>query len=321
MKTCRAPGFSLIELVVVVAIVGLLSTFVLSALQASRERARRAQCEMQSRQLAQGIQNYVSTFQHMPPGYLGPIPPKAVSRNGRMIDRDNQQIGYIAFLLPYIEETTIYSTIGKDMLKIHSEPHLQFWVVNGDTWKAANNDISILQCPSAPAERPTDSVLLFLNAYHDEAVGKTLLESAPLVMSLAGDLGRTNYLGCGGPTGRLGIPAMDRFLGALANRTTTRYQAITDGSSKTLLIGEAAGEHQGGLLRRAYSWMGCGSMPVGFGFGNHDTWGNFSSFHPNVVGFSFADGSVHFVSTSIDEAVLHALAAIHDDEPAALVLE
>lgn len=313
-RICRNSAFTLLELLVVMVILGMLVALLLSAVQAARESARRTQCQSQSRQLGQAVQEFATAFRHMPPGYLGPRPPRAITKNGRVIDRDDQEIGMIAFLLPYMEEKSIYDVIGKDMLDVVGQPHSQIWIANSDTWRAGNYPIPMLNCPSSQPEHPADGILVFLNAYYSDATDKIYLESAALPLDLGSGLGRTNYLGNAGVYGRLGNPTLDAYVGPLSNRSLTSYQEITDGSSKTLLIGEAVGETRNGSLAKAYSWMGCGSMPVGFGFGDVETWASFSSYHPGVVGFCFVDGSLHFLSTAIDEQVLHSLAGIHDGE-------
>ena len=127
-------------------------------------------------------------------------------------------------------------------------------------------------------------------------------------------VGTTNYLGNAGRSGRVGIAELDRFEGPLTNRSQTSYQQIIDGSSHTLLIGEAIGEIVNGDFVRAFSWMGSGSISPRSSFGD-PTWYNFSSSHPSGVGFCLADGSVRFIPIEIDRDILYALGGIRDGEP------
>ena len=57
----RVRGFSLVELLVVVAVIGILVALLLPAVQAARESSRRAVCSNNLRQYGIHIQNYVTT--------------------------------------------------------------------------------------------------------------------------------------------------------------------------------------------------------------------------------------------------------------------
>lgn len=95
VSTCSiAPGgFTLIEVLVVIAIIGILTGLLLPAVQAARESARRMHCANQIRQLALAAQNYHSVHNSFPPG----------------VDRLSQQKSSLfVFLLPYLEGGELY---------------------------------------------------------------------------------------------------------------------------------------------------------------------------------------------------------------------
>ena len=70
-RTYRRTGFTLIELVVVIAIIAVLVALVLPAVQQARESARRTQCRNNLKQIGLALSNYHSTHNIFPPGILG----------------------------------------------------------------------------------------------------------------------------------------------------------------------------------------------------------------------------------------------------------
>ena len=125
------------------------------------------------------------------------------------------------------------------------------------------------------------------------------------------NLGRTNYVGVAGAAGHGTIPFWSRYEGIFTNRSQTRLTDISDGTSNTLMYGEATGglgtieiynweagapapsDTPDGLLHYSLSWMGVGSMRTCWGMDPvNPKHASFSSAHPGVVQFCFADGSV-----------------------------
>jgi prepilin-type N-terminal cleavage/methylation domain-containing protein len=89
-NAAQPAGFSLVELLAVVAILGTLVSLSLPAVQGARESARRAACSNNLRQMGVALLNYESARRWFPPGS------DAYSR------RDH---AWSSFILPYLEET------------------------------------------------------------------------------------------------------------------------------------------------------------------------------------------------------------------------
>lgn len=302
-------GFTLVELLVVIAIIGVLTALLLPAVQAARESARRSQCQNNLRQLSVAALNFESSRTMLPPGYLGPRPPRRVMVGSQLADFDDQQIGFVPYILPYLESASVASGIDVQ-LNSSRQPREQFWGVSDSTWQAANHSLPVVLCPSAPQETPTTGVAALLNVFYSSALGGVTMEIVWPSAEASTSLGRSNYLGNAGVYGIVEIEAIDKFRGPLANRAQVKMADLIDGSSSTLLIGEAVGEMNEGTLELAYSWMGCGSLPLFAGLLETSHWYGYSSLHPETTGFSLADGSVRVFSRSIDEQVWFALGTI-----------
>lgn len=89
-------GFSLVELLVVVAIIGTLAGLLLPAVQSSREAARRSQCSNNVRQLALAVHNYQSARRA--------FPPSMVHTPGTIFTSNNGSWSIHGRVLSYLEE-------------------------------------------------------------------------------------------------------------------------------------------------------------------------------------------------------------------------
>src|SRR5207302_7339209 len=101
------PGFSLIELVVVIAIIGVLVALLLPAVQAAREAARRMQCTNNLKQLGIALHNYEGTITCFP---LATI--VAAWPGDPTLPVGNYRWGTLAYLTPFLEQTNVFNCLN-----------------------------------------------------------------------------------------------------------------------------------------------------------------------------------------------------------------
>ena len=91
----RARGFTLVELLVVITIIGILIALLLPAVQAAREAARRASCLNNLTQIGVALENYQSAH--------GVLPPGTVDKQGPIHNvPQGYHMGWLVQLLPYL---------------------------------------------------------------------------------------------------------------------------------------------------------------------------------------------------------------------------
>lgn len=108
----RRPALTLVELLIVIAIIALLIQLLLPAIQASREQARRASCQNNLKQLSLACQLHLNAHEFLPSGgwsgtYLAD-PNRGFGRN--------QPGGWLYSTLPFLEQSTLW-TAGGDRLE------------------------------------------------------------------------------------------------------------------------------------------------------------------------------------------------------------
>jgi prepilin-type N-terminal cleavage/methylation domain-containing protein/prepilin-type processing-associated H-X9-DG protein len=131
-RLIQRRGFTLVELLVVIAIIGILIALLLPAVQAAREAARRSQCTNNLKQLGLALQNYHDTYKDF-------VPRKQTSHVGF----STRHSGFIG-LLQFMEQGAMY-----DQIKAGDATYGPFGPTAWTGWDPWNEAPAMLLCPSA----------------------------------------------------------------------------------------------------------------------------------------------------------------------------
>jgi len=347
MKTSnRRPAFTLIELLLVIAIIAVLIGLLLPAVQKVREAAARSQCQNNLKQIGLGMHSFHDSYQHFPVGTY---------------NNDNVNWGWMCFILPGVEQANLYNILTDPASndRMYLPPRMGGGPV--DQGAPANGNIDNLHNANAMG-RCDANTAIGSGTIPGGAVTSTiktfLCPSCPLpIQKPVSNFGKSNYcgnmgntanwgatsFGCGGVTG-------DKNNGVLLfanndNQTwIVRMTDITDGTSNTVMVGEVSesanvkASNSGGMA--AYPvWAGgngtnaggpggttCNgttalgstlrAMDSAAGYTINAT-GNdmsFGSKHNGGANFLFCDGSVRFLSSSIDPVAYTAMGSRNGGE-------
>lgn len=231
-RAYRWPAFTLVELLVVIAIIGILVALLLPAVQAAREAARRSQCQNNLKQIGLAMVNYESSTRSLPPGcFLG------------------EGSAWSAFILPYLEEGAAF-----DWLKIGEGNGVNYqWGYAGGAYpdaKALGDSyrnivvvetvIGVYRCPSAglpehQVDQSNDGYWVMRRvpaSYLGVATGlETRQHPSWRLRYERAPAQNPNYQGADG--------VMVGLHKDLEKNTRIKFKMITDGTSKTAMVGEA----------------------------------------------------------------------------------
>ena len=318
-------GFTLVELLVVITIIGILIALLLPAVQAAREAARRVQCCNNLKQLSLACLNHEEIHGFYPSGGWSAAwtgdPDRGFGRR--------QPGGWVYSILPYSEQQALYD-LGQD--GDSGEPFSQ--TQRNGAVQRDQVPLTMLICPTRrsavlyPRPRWVNGYLWYYNAgsyQNPSVVGSGGLDYA----SNAGDY----YGSCPGP--RSIAQAESSFdwsecgtltsTGVISARSEIMIAQITDGTSNTYLLGEKnvqpdwyftgwdhaddAGVFEGHRhdVARWTGHQGDVDPPV-FEPPLPDTPGymvttTFGSAHSGGLHMSMCDGSVQFINYSINPEV------------------
>lgn len=345
--TRRESGFTLVQLLVVIAIIGVLVALLLPAVQQAREAARRMSCQNNLKQLGLAMHNFHDTYGAFPVGTT---------------DDDMNNWGWGMYLLPYIEQDNLYTAmttraaanVPPAYLVYKSGSHIN--VDTYDSTTSSSNPTAVVNPNTGSATAGQGGATVLLQAF--------VCPSDTLPEHEDNGFAKSNYLGCMGSNyggtapnmsdaypwntgveggqspGSLGTNywgrTMNGVFGADNNNTETymrRFADITDGTSNTIAIGEVSvSEHVTTTNvsdTRFPIWAGgngfcCAMRRLGgvLRMANSQFYINrrvgdasdqsFGSQHPGGAQFVFCDGSVSFLSENINTNIYSYMAGRND---------
>lgn len=298
-------GFTLVELLVVITIIGILVSLLLPAVQSARESGRQTQCSNNLRQLVTGATHHAEKYKYFPSGGWG----------YRWIGDPNcgygsrQPGGWIYSILPYIEKENVWE-LGLGLEGSELAEALT---------KQSQTPLATMVCPSRRQA-------VILPHYPPTLDGNVPFNSTKVEYVARGDYagnGGDAYIGAKtGPSTLEGAKSYsfpNATTGIFYSRSEVRGGMIRDGLSNTIIFGEknvspdnyltAEGPGDAQSMYIGYDpdnirWTSKfllpdrGGMISGHSFGGP---------HPGVCYFAFCDGSVRNLSFQLDPVMFNRL--------------
>ena len=304
IRSCvRRAAFTLIELLVVIAIIGILIALLLPAVQKVRESANRVTCANNLKQIGLAFLQHVTIYRYFPTGGGGLEAHRTLASPGNPADYTTQQWAWGYQILPYVEQSTLWSATDEKMV--------------------AATPLKLYFCPS---RRPPTALSGGTWAVHGNELRA--------MTDYAGNAGTADGGDGGGSYGT----GADGLVIHLGSTDFVALRDITDGTSNTLLVGEKRMNlafvttecqaddndgYVGGFQDDVVRWgtfppAPDGFFPLGTPATIHPQNWQFGSSHPAGFQAVFADGAVHLMPYSIDPTVFKYLCSRNDGHPVSL---
>ncbi len=329
-KTCKR-GFTLVELLVVISIIGILMGLLLPAVNAARAMARKSTCTNNLKNIGLACINYESVNHYFPPAAT----PSTITGNLNSIQvvpkYNNQRANWLILILPQMDNQGLFDDFN-DLLKKEPEKstgHNLTTAASGKSditpmEKLRRTVISSYRCPSDPyvdvEYKDTESHLWARGCY-----------AANAGLATFQNISQRQWW------------ASNKICGVMGYRFSVRSTDIQDGASNTILAGEIRSGVDTNDSRGVWALGGAGaSAAAGCGFilnndagpnanttnggdqvekcpassitsdmqkkmkmlcrtGSGNIQATFRSQHTGGVNVVFADGSTHWIPDSIDK--------------------
>ncbi len=294
MTQRRRIGFTLVELLVVIAIIGILVALLLPAVQAAREAARRMKCSNNLKQIGLAAHNYADAFGNFPSGWI-------------YSGAANSEVwGWGALLLPYVEQQSLH-----DQLRV-TQANLAANLLSAN-WQPV---VAGLETPLQGYICPSDSGYQGRGQVHNDR----RYNGGAGFVAHAYTPGVSNYIGVAGHN-------VDRVnnlpnTGVFFGDSSISFRDILDGTSNTLLVGERdtrycrsgswigvrntnGGATRGIFVVSGHSRAKLNESVLAWDFDPEGCGQGFSSLHPGGALFARCDGSVTFISETIQHFHVH----------------
>lgn len=157
---CPRRGFTLVELLVVITIIGILVSMLMPAVQSAREAARRSSCQNNMKQIGLAILNFESSHKLLPTGGEGTDFSRSGGATGTAPTTKFSKCALFTQLLPFIEKTDIYNMMDqsysyRDITAQVSDPNDPTGATRiAGNVVAAKTKIAAYVCPSNPFSAP-----------------------------------------------------------------------------------------------------------------------------------------------------------------------
>ena len=308
-RKCR--GFTLVELLVVIAIIAILIALLLPAVQAAREAARRTECNNKIKQIALAMHNYHSAFGRLPASNYAFSGPPWVDGWGSFAAAHT----WIESLFPFLEQQAVYDQLD---FNVKITEGVNPAVIDGLL-------INDLLCPSDPDAGlfPNSRELHYYLDQSGESMGASYIPCAgPLELTFntcaipaynpnfnckRWEPNPSNYAGTVWDAEGPGMFTM--------GRVARKFSQVHDGLSRTFLLGETLPAYSTfQMYFISHFHVGSNNSPPNY----HKVYpvcysrteritdpfcpghmGSFKSDHPGGVTMAMSDGSVHFVNENI----------------------
>lgn len=317
-----SSGFTLVELLVSIAIIGILMALLLPAVRQARATARSTQCKNNLRQIGLAMHNYHDAHRVLPPGmmhYLGDDIDDVIQPDGSIGALGPSRSCWMQQILPYIDQQPLHSQLPFDS---NTRAHLWGQTFGTPIWTI----IPTLMCPSDPASPKNITDLGTVPEDSQGFHGNVVMCAGTTIFGFASRF-RVD--------GTLSGHNLDGMFYALSS---TRFSDVTDGLSNTVMgseliinqDGRSTQTTRGGRDNRGryYNGFRGGSLFSTLNPPNTSIPDEFDdcmpnpaapcvisdelmvlharSYHPGGANVIMADGSVRFVSENIDTEVFRA---------------